>query len=395
MLVKFTLHLVSFLLLIFGFTVSVVVTTELPTRRRRYAGKYPRKFSEKYKELRGDEAILSRVIEKGGTPAGTHIPIMLKECLDHMRLPSSSSSSSSSKRPVSIDCTLGYGGHTVEIMKRVLALGGMHIGIDQDEVEIVKTEERIRGIVNEISDVERRERANKNLIFVNRNFRDIENIAKERGVIGEATSIIADLGFSSMQIDDASRGFTYKSEGPLDMRMNRDDKRPTASELLMRVSDTQELTQILDSNSDEPFAQEIAEVIMERLPIQTTAELATAVRDGCSVASRKRSLPLPPKHECNAAIARTMQAIRIEVNAEFEALDELLNKLPDILAKDGTICILTFHSGEDRRVKKSFKSLYKSGVYSAWSREVVVASNEERRANPRSKCAKLRWAIKA
>ena len=146
-------------------------------------------------------------------------------------------------------------------MKRVLALGGMHIGIDQDEVEIVKTEERIRGIVNEISDVERRERANKNLIFVNRNFRDIENIAKERGVIGEATSIIADLGFSSMQIDDASRGFTYKSEGPLDMRMNRDDKRPTASELLMRVSNTQELTQILDSNSDEPFAQEIGIII--------------------------------------------------------------------------------------------------------------------------------------
>ena len=154
MLVKFTLHLVSFLLLIFGFSVSVVVTTELPTRRRRYAGKYPRKFSEKYKELRGDEAILSRVIEKGGTPAGTHIPIMLKECLDHMRLPSSSSSSSSPKRPVSIDCTLGYGGHTVEIMKRVLALG-RYTGIDQDEVEIVRTEERIK-VYHEISDVERR-----------------------------------------------------------------------------------------------------------------------------------------------------------------------------------------------------------------------------------------------
>ena len=238
----------------------------LSRRRPRYSGKYPRKYSEKYKEIRGDEAVSHRVIEKGGTPAGTHVPIMLKQCLDHMHLPlvtNSTTSSSSRSRPVTVDCTLGYGGHTQEIMRRVLAAGGEHICIDQDEIEIKKTEKRMRRfIVDKISDVERREKALKNLTFVNKNFKDIEEIAKEKGIMGEVTGILADLGFSSMQIDDSCRGFTYKTEGPLDMRMCRSDNRPTASELLTNLKSADELAEILEINSDEPYAKEIGNLVL-------------------------------------------------------------------------------------------------------------------------------------
>ena len=195
--------------------------------------------------------------------------------------------------------------------------------------------------------------------------------------------LLADLGVSSMQLDDPLRGFSTKHEGPLDMRMNPQRGQP-ASALLARLR-PDALQRLLVENADEPRAETLA-VALAGQTFATTSALARAVRAALEGVNRDDS---------ELSIRRVFQALRIAVNDEFSALETLLRHLPSCLNPGGRAAILTFHSGEDRRVKKAFEAGARDGLYAEISPEVIRPSHEERRANPRSASAKLRWARRA
>ena len=365
--------------------------SSLYKRRVRYSGKYPKRFEEKYKESRGDEEVLERVKAKGGTPAGTHRSIMLEECLERLGLKEKreeKEEEGSSSGWVAVDCTLGFGGHSSAILDLILPFNGSTlVAIDQDSLEIEKTKKRLmeKHAESNISE--------KTFQVVQSNFRDIGTVLNEKGLVGKVDCILADLGYSSMQIDNPERGFSHKFDGPLDMRMNCNQSIPTAADYLQNVTEKQ-LAKALKENSDELLAEELARHIVRQRPSRTSI-LAKCVRDVYSKWAEKEKRKLE-KGDIDTALARTMQAIRIEVNDEFGALSALLSAIPSVLKPGGKVVFLTFHSGEDRRVKKAFKSGWKElGVYSSWSRDVVRAGAEERKNNPRSKCAKLRWAVRS
>ncbi len=335
-----------------------------PHRRRpRYSGKYPKKFSEKYKEHRPDQypETVSKVLASGKTPAGTHLPILVPEILEALAITPGS---------VVIDCTLGYGGHTESILPRIIP-GGRLIGLDVDPVEQPKTEARLRGL-GFGSDLFQARRSN---------FAGILKVLSEEKIEG-VDAILADLGISSMQIDNPERGFSVKNEGPLDMRMNPNKGQP-ASVFLEKVN-ADLLSSLLEENADEPNAGRLGELLAGK-KMNTTLELATTIRG---------IFPQMEEEEQNLTIRRVFQALRIEVNEEWNALETLLRHLPQALKKGGRVAILSFHSGEDRRVKKSFQAGFRDGIYQEVAEEVVRAGFEERRANPRSIPAKLRWAIR-
>lgn len=383
-------------------------------RRKRYSGRYPRNFEEKYKEHQGDDSTIQKVLAKGMTPAGMHVPIMVKECLHFMGLEGSTANEVIGDLIV-IDCTLGHGGHSSYILKYICDRndGSRLISFDQDSIEIKKTEERLRTALKEQT-LPSLHKAEETLIkqpstyhdqifnSVNQNFESLGSYLSSSNELGKVTNLLADLGLSSMQIDDNTRGFTYKRVGPLDMRMNPDENTESAYDLLRRLR-VRQLKSMLKENSDEQFASEIAVALIgkgAKIP-ETTVELAERVRDTVRPLLQKRDGKMSKKEtaemkkQLDSTIARVMQAIRIEVNGEFRALEKLLADIPSILAPGGRAVFLTFHSGEDRRVKKSFKSGFKSGIYSAWSDEVVRPTREERRNNPRSSCCKLRWAVRS
>lgn len=335
-----------------------------PPRRKRYSGRNPRRFEDKYKEHRGDAETLAKVRESGKTPAGTHVPILVAESLDALRL---------GPGMIGVDATLGYGGHAGEILKRIVP-GGMLLGLDIDPIEQPKTEARLRQM-GFGSDVFRAVRSN---------YAGIRK-ALDAETWESVDFIFADLGCSSMQIDDPSRGFTWKAEGPLDMRMNPARGLP-ASEWLAKVKPAK-LAEALARNSDEPLAEEIAEALAGGRFVGTR-DLRRALREIPAVARMDEK-------KADEVVRRTFQAIRIEVNEEFAALDAFLRSLPSCLKRGGRVAVLTFHSGEDRRVKKAFQLGEREGVWSAVSDGVIVAGPEERFANPRSAPAKLRWAVRA
>lgn len=345
---------------------------ERPHRRRvRYSGAYPRNYREKYKELQPEKYAdtVSRVISKGSTPAGMHIPICVKEILEFLQI-----------RPgqQGLDATLGYGGHAQEMLECLDSRGHLY-ALDVDPIESARTKERLErlGYGPEILTVRLQ------------NFADIDQVAEEAG---KFDFVLADLGVSSMQIDNPDRGFTYKAEGPLDLRMNP-GQGISAAERLCHIT-KEELKGMLMENSDEPYAEEIASEVTGRLrkgeEIATTTQLYQAVEGALSFLPGKEQ-----KEAVKKACQRTFQALRIDVNNEFEALYAFMEKLPEVLAPNGRAAVLTFHSGEDRLVKKAFKKFYREGLYSEISDEVIRPSREECVKNSRARSTKMRWAVRA
>ena len=340
-------------------------------RRVRYKGTHPRKFSEKYKEHNPEKYAdtIEKVIQKGSTPAGMHISIMVPEILEFLQIQPGQQG---------LDATLGYGGHTRKMLECLDGKGHMY-GLDVDPIESEKTKERLAkaGFGEDILTVKLM------------NFADVDKLLEETDGFD---FILADLGVSSMQIDNPERGFSYKVDGPLDLRLNP-EKGISAAERLQKIS-KDELIGMLEENADEPYAEEIAEVIVNETrkgnKIDTTKKLAELI---------EKALVYVPKDEKKDAVkkscARTFQALRIDVNNEFEVLDSFLEKLPSILKPGGRVAILTFHSGEDRLVKKSFKWHKQLGNYSEIARDVVRPSKEECIRNSRAHSTKMRWAVKS
>ncbi|HAT73182.1 MAG TPA: 16S rRNA (cytosine(1402)-N(4))-methyltransferase [Elusimicrobia bacterium] len=348
------------------------MTEEAPKphkRRVRYSGKNPRRFDQKYKELDPEKyaQAAAHIIAKGQTPAGTHRPICVKEILEIL-----------APKPgaICLDATLGYGGHAREIISRILP-GGKLFAVDVDPVELPKTEARLRALGYGPD------------VFIPRkmNFAGIMALASEAG--GGFDCVLADLGVSSMQLDNPERGFTYKADGPLDLRLNPERGRPV-SDMLKSVT-AEALEKILFDYADEPHARTIARAIKESpVPVTTTAALAKTVRERLKAAHAKLDEEIIRK-----SLQRTFMALRIAVNEELSVLDRFLDILPWCLKPGGRAAILTFHSGEDRRVKKSFARGEEAGIYSSIAPTPIRPSAEERHGNPRSACAKLRWAIRS
>jgi 16S rRNA (cytosine1402-N4)-methyltransferase len=272
---------------------------------------------------------------------------------------------------VVVDCTLGYGGHAQEILAR-LQPGGQLIGLDADPVELPKTEARLRAVGF----------GPDTFTAIRSNFAGLPQALVSLNLPG-ADCILADLGVSSMQIDDPARGFSVKTAGPLDMRMNPQRGFP-ASALLEKIS-PEALAKLLRENADDPRARELAGALAGK-NFTTTKSLTSAIRT---------ALPRLHKDDLDLTVRRVFQALRIAVNDEFSALDMLLRHLPACLNLGGRAAILTFHSGEDRRVKKSFEAGLRNGFYADIAHEVIRPTPEERHDNPRSSPAKLRWARKA
>ena len=314
------------------------------TRRVRYSGSYPKAFKDKYKEIRGDAETMSKVLAKGSTPAGTHVPIMLQEVLEHLGLNQTEAAATRNQNCLSIDCTLGFGGHSKEIVKKLLPFKKWkHVGIDQDVVEIRKTQERILNSLSTTVPESDMELVRSRISFHNQNFGDLETLATANNFVGRVDVLMADLGYSSMQIDDPSRGFTFKAQGPLDMRMDP-TKGESALEYLNRIS-RNDLKKVLEENSDEVMALQIATCLKEEPIPSTTTDLSERVRNAVKAAELKKGGTSPATDFLDSAVARTMQAIRIEVNGEFKVLEKLLEALPRVMAPGGRVVFLTFHSG--------------------------------------------------
>ena len=343
-------------------------------RRVRYKGTHPRHFHEKYKEQNPEKYAdtIEKVISKGSTPAGMHISIMVSEILDVLDIKPGEKG---------LDATLGYGGHTRAMLEKLKGKGHMY-ALDVDPIEIVKTKERLlaAGYGEEI------------LTIKQINFANIDEVCKESG---KFDFVLADLGVSSMQIDTPERGFSYKVDAPLDLRLDPEHG-VSAADRLNELSEDDFIGMMIE-NSDEPYAEQIASVVMLKkkmgIPVKTTFDLKNAVEEALyrvkGLSERER------KEEVKKSCARVFQALRIDVNSEFEVLYDFLEKLPSILNPGARVAILTFHSGEDRLVKKSFKALKQEGVYSEIADDVIRPSASECARNPRSKSTKLRYAIKA
>lgn len=345
---------------------------EKPHKRRvRYSGTHPKRYEEKYKELQPEKyrETVQKVIAKGSTPAGMHLSICVKEILDFLQIQPGQKG---------LDATLGYGGHTLEMLKCLKGEGHIY-GLDVDPIESAKTKERLEklGYGQEILTVKLM------------NFANIDEVAREYGPFD---FILADLGVSSMQIDNPKRGFSYKTDGPLDLRLNP-QKGISAAQRLREISQ-EELQGMLTENADEPYAQEISRAVVAEIKkgnaVDTTTRLRGIIEETLSF------LPASEQKETvKKTCQRVFQALRIDVNNEYEVLYQFLEKLPDALAEGGRAAILTFHSGEDRLVKKSFKQMKKEGIYSDICKDVIRPSAEECRMNGRARSTKMRWAVKA
>ena len=338
-------------------------------RRVRYKGTHPRSYQEKYKELQPEkyQADVEKIIQRGKTPAGMHLSICVEEILSFLQI---------QPGQVGLDATLGYGGHTRRMLGCLQGRGHLY-ATDVDPVESEKTRARLAAL-GYGPDI---------LTIRHMNFADLDQVAP--GV--KYDFVLADLGVSSMQIDNPERGFTFKRDGPLDLRL--DPTAGTTAAQRLREVDEGELAAMLAENSDEPYAAPIARAVMRVFQrggqISTTRQLAAAVEDALAFLPASQR-----KQEVKKSCQRTFQALRIDVNSEFESLYAFLDKLPGVLKCGGRVAVLTFHSGEDRLVKKAFQQFQRDGVYSQIAQEVIRPSARECFQNPRAQSTKMRWAIR-
>lgn len=359
-----------------------------PHRRRiRYRGKHPRRFDQKYKELNPQQypGFHDHVRSRGDTPAGTHVPILVDAVMQALR-PAAGA--------VVADGTLGFGGHALAFLNRIGPSGRL-ISFDVDGGQLERAGRRLREA-----------RPEARISLHRRNFAGLGQALAAEGLDGYDI-ILADLGVSSMQIDDPDRGFTYKHDGPLDMRMDDRLKR-TAAELLSKLSEV-ELSAALADLADEPdhgrIARRIVEARRER-PITRTGQLVQIVFEAKKLSPRDwRQEPaasqggqrreLKPSQRILHPAARTFQALRVLVNDELGSLRQLLRSAPYCLRPGGRIGIITFHSGEDDLVRAAFAAGLACGDYGVAPEEPIRPTPEERRDNPRCSSARLRWAARA
>ena len=341
-----------------------------PFRRRvRYRGTHPQRFEDKYKELdpERDPDTIAKIIASGKTPAGQHRPILVAEILERL---------APQPGDRGADVTLGYGGHSEALLKQ-LHPGGQLLALDVDSEQLPRTEARLRGLGHD----------DEALIVRRCNYAGLPGVLAAESWNDGVDFLLADLGLSSMQIDNPARGFSYKHDGPLDMRMNPGG-RLAARDWLARCT-TEKLARVLIEGGDEPYAETIAAAIVAAVreaQVETTRALRRAI---------EAALPRTIKDaERSATVTRSFQAIRIAVNEEFSALDSLLANLPHCLRPGGRVAILSFHSGEDRRVKHHFRDGFRGGIYQEIAPEIIRPSVQEIGGNSRAASAKMRWAIR-
>ena len=362
-------------------------------RRPRYSGTHPKSYREKYKEhdIAAHPELLDHLRAKGKTPAGTHVPVLTEEVLACL---------TPGPGEVVADCTVGYGGHATEFMKRIGPAGRL-IAFDVDSAELECTRRRLSKENVPRRPDSRWETRGQAASFYRSNFAGIANVLNKEKIDGYDV-IFADLGVSSMQIDNPDRGMSYKQEGPLDMRMDDRLKR-TGADLLNSLSEEQ-LSEAFLELADEPDHQEIARQIVARRavqPITRTSQLVHLIfsAKGLTAKSpraflRKQERGQTSKSGSLHPAARAFQALRILVNDELGSLRELLRVAPYCLRPGGRIGIISFHSGEDRLVKQSFRDGVRNGIYQSAAEDAIVPQAREIASNPRSASAKFRWAIK-
>jgi 16S rRNA (cytosine1402-N4)-methyltransferase len=341
-------------------------------RRRRYSGTHPKSYQQKYKEhnIAAYPDIKAHLRAKGKTPAGSHIPVLIEEVIGCLR-----------PRPgeTIVDCTVGYGGHASEFIRHIGPTGKL-IALDVDSAELERTRQRLS-------------KENVPVSFYRSNFAGIANVLKKEGLTG-CDIIFADLGVSSMQIDNPDRGMSYKHKGPLDMRM--DERLKQTGEDLLNTLCEEELSKAFLELADEPDHQKIARLIVTRRTVQAITQTEQLVR---LIFHVKGLTPKTWQQQNQAKFgklhpaARTFQALRILVNDELGCLKELLRIAPYCLNPAGRIGIISFHSGEDRLVKRSFRDNVRNGIYQSASRSPLVPRIKEIISNPRSSSAKFRYAV--
>ncbi len=342
-------------------------------RRPRYSGTHPKSYLQKYKEhnIASYPDIVAHLRAKGKTPVGTHIPVLTEEVLACLRPKAGETI---------VDCTVGYGGHASEFIKHIGPTGKL-IALDVDSTELERTQHRLS-------------KGNVPVSFYRSNFAGIANVLKKENLEGYDI-IFADLGVSSMQIDNPARGMSYKHKGPLDMRMDDRLKR-TGADLLNTLSE-EELAKAFWELADEPDHQQIAHLIVTQRAVQAITQTSQLVRVIFGVKGltpktwrqQQRSSKFGSLHPA----ARTFQALRILVNDELGSLRELLRVAPYCLRPGGRIGIISFHSGEDRLVKRSFRDGVRNGIYRSAAQNAIVPRIKEIKSNPRSASAKFRWAV--
>jgi 16S rRNA (cytosine1402-N4)-methyltransferase len=303
------------------------------------------------------------------TAAGEHKPVLLAEVLAVL---------DPQPGQTAVDCTLGFAGHAAELLKRI-APDGLLVATDLDPGNIEPARTKLEAVGGLFA-------------LHHSNFAGLPHVLAAEGVTG-VDCLLADLGMSSMQVDDRGRGFSFMRDGPLDMRMDPTRGR-TAAELLNTLS-AEELTAALRDLGDEPQADAIAAAVVNQRktkPIERTKELRERVEAAAPVRIDKTPGAPPERKQKLAPLTRVFQALRILVNRELANLQQLLRILPDVLNPGGKAAVISFHSGEDRLVKTAFREGLRAGVYDAISEEPTRPTFEERRENPRSRSAKLRWA---
>lgn len=344
-----------------------------PPRRVRYSGTHPKSYQQKYKEhnIEAYPELEAHLSAKGRTPASTHIPVLTEEVIDCLKpMPAE----------VVADCTVGYGGHASEFIKHIGPAGKL-IALDVDSTELERTRQRLS-------------KANTPVSFYRSNFAGIANVLNKEKLDGYDI-IFADIGISSMQIDNHERGLSYKNNGPLDMRMD-DRLKQTAADLLNTLSE-EKLAKVFWELADEPDHQEIAHQIITERSVQAitqTSQLVQIIFDVKGIDQKiwRRQRRTEKNHSLHPA-ALAFQAMRILVNDELGCLKELLRVAPYCLRPGGRIGIISFHSGEDRIVKHSFRDGVRTGIYQSAAKYAVVPQSNEINSNPRSASAKFRWAV--